>query len=71
MNDAGAIPPQGRAAPVLVLCRQCIRYVYEGTTACPHCGGDARETGSRYRDGGYLEIETLQRIDRIMERRGE
>ena len=69
MNPPGFTPPKGRAPPVLVLCRQCIRYVYEGTTSCPHCGGDARETGSRYRDGGYLEIETLQRIDRAVERR--
>ena len=69
MSGPGLIPPKGRAPPVLVLCRQCIRYVYEGTTACPHCGRDARETGPRYRDGGYLEIETLQRIDRVVERR--
>jgi len=27
-------PPQGRTAPVLVLCRQCIRYVFEGTATC-------------------------------------
>jgi hypothetical protein len=44
-------PPQGSSAPVLVLCRQCIPYVFEGTTACPHCGGDAREISARYRDG--------------------
>jgi uncharacterized OB-fold protein len=64
-------PPQGRTAPVLVLCRQCIRYVFEGTATCPHCGRDSREIGERYRDGGYLEIETIQRIDRAVERRRE
>jgi hypothetical protein len=63
-------PPHGRAAPVLVLCRQCLQYVFEGTVACPHCGRDAREIGARYRDGGYLAIETMQRIDRAVERRG-
>jgi hypothetical protein len=68
MSDRPA-PPRGRTAPVLVLCRQCVRYVYEGTAACPHCGGDTREVSDRYRDGGYLEIETLQRIDRAVERR--
>jgi hypothetical protein len=61
---------RGRTAPVLVLCRQCIQYVFEGTTACPHCGGDAREISARYRDGGYLAIETMQRIDRAVERKG-
>jgi hypothetical protein len=60
--------PQGRIAPVMVLCRQCIQYVYEGTAACPHCGGDAREISARYRDGGYLELEIMQRIDRAVER---
>jgi hypothetical protein len=69
MSDHPAPPPEGRPAPVLVLCRQCIQYVFEGTTTCPHCGGDARETSARYRDGGYLAIETMQRIDRALERR--
>jgi hypothetical protein len=70
MSDAASPTPQGRTAPVLVLCRQCIQYVFEGTTACPHCGGDARQTSARYRDGGYLAIETMQRIDRAVERSG-
>jgi hypothetical protein len=70
MTDLPAPPPQGGCAPVLVLCRQCIRYVYEGTTVCPHCGGDSREISTRYRDGGYLAIEAIQRIERVAERRG-
>jgi hypothetical protein len=53
----------------LVLCRQCIQYVFEGTSTCPHCGGDARKMSERYRDGGYLEIEAMQRIDRAVEQR--
>jgi hypothetical protein len=68
MSHSPAPLPQGRTAPVLVLCRQCIQYVYEGTTACPHCGGDAHEISARYRDGGYLELEIMQRIDRAVER---
>jgi hypothetical protein len=60
---------KGAAAPVLVLCRQCLQYVFEGTTACPHCGGDAREISAGYRDGSYLALETMQRIDRAAERR--
>ncbi len=63
--SAGALPPRAKAAPVLVLCRQCIRYVFEGTVVCPHCSGNAREIGERYRDEGYLGIETIQRIDRL------
>lgn len=63
-------PPQGRPPPVLVLCRQCVRYVFEGTTTCPHCGRDAREMSERYREGGYLAIETIRRIERAAERRG-
>ena len=58
-------PPRARAAPVLVLCRQCVKYVYEGTVVCPHCSGNAREIGERYRDEGYLGIETIQFIDRL------
>ena len=69
MSRPPAPLPQGRIAPVMVLCRQCIQYVYEGTAACPHCGGDACEISARYRDGGYLVLETMQRIDRAVERR--
>jgi hypothetical protein len=58
-------PPKGHAPPVMVLCRQCVRYVFEGTTKCPHCGGDSREIGQRYRDEGHLAIETMLRIDRL------
>jgi uncharacterized OB-fold protein len=70
MTGLPAPPPQGRAAPVLVLCRQCLHYVFEGTVHCPHCGRDSREISARYRDGGYLAIETMQRIDRAVERSG-
>jgi hypothetical protein len=58
-------PPRGNPAPVMVLCRQCVRYVYEGTIACPHCRRDAREIGADYAAGDYLAIETMQRIDRL------
>jgi|GEM_PF-4193265 len=61
---------QGKAAPDLVLCRQCLRYVFDGTAICPHCSGNARQIGDRYRDGGYLAIETMQRIDRLRENAG-
>ena len=65
--SAGALPPRAKAAPVLVLCRQCIRYVFDGTLVCPHCHGDARTMSDRYRDEGYLGIETMLRIDRLRE----
>ena len=65
--SARALPTRARAAPVLVLCRQCIKYVFEGTLVCPHCHGDAREMGERYRNEGYLGIETMLRIDRLRE----
>lgn len=68
MTDASA-PPKAVAAPTLVLCRQCVQYVYEGTQTCPHCGGDAREIGARYREGGYELTEALQLIARAVERR--
>jgi hypothetical protein len=54
---------------VLILCRQCVQYVFEGTVTCPHCGRDAREMSARYRDGGYLGIEAIRRIERVAERR--
>ena len=66
-----ALPPRAKAAPVLVLCRQCLSYVFEGTIVCPHCHGDAREIGERYRDEGYLGIETIQRINRLRDAAAE
>jgi uncharacterized Zn finger protein (UPF0148 family) len=68
MSDV-PVPPQGRAAPMLILCRQCVQYVFEGTVTCPHCGRDAREMSARYREGDYLAIETIRRIERAAERR--
>jgi hypothetical protein len=49
---------------VLVLSRQYVQCVFEGL----YCGRDARKTGERYRDGGYLRIETTRRIDQAVER---
>ena len=69
MSDPPTSPPRARPAPTLVLCRQCVEYVYEGTETCPHCGRDAREVSARYRDGGYLAAEAIQRIERVLERR--
>jgi len=69
MSDNTVQPPQGRAAPVLILCRQCVQYVFEGTVTCPHCGRDAREMSARYRDRGYLAIEAMLSIERAAERR--
>lgn len=63
--SAGPLPPRGIAAPVMVLCRLCLLYVFEGTQACPHCGGDARELGERYQNSDYPAIEAMQRIDRL------
>jgi hypothetical protein len=45
--------------------------MFSKAPTCPHCGRDAREMSDRYRDGGYPEIETMQRIDRAIERRRE
>ena len=64
----GAPTPKANAAPALVLCRQCIEYVYEGTEICPHCGANAREAGERYREEGYQVAEAIQQIERALER---
>lgn len=61
------IAPRARAAPVMVLCRQCVQYVLAGTTFCPHCKRDAREIGAAYAAGGYLAVETMQEIDRLVQ----
>jgi hypothetical protein len=61
--------PLGRAPPRLVLCRQCVEYVYEGETICPHCGGDPRLASARYLAAGYAAIEAMQRLDRALESR--
>jgi hypothetical protein len=71
MTTAPARPASGRAAPVLVLCRQCVQYVFAGTETCPHCGRDARETGPRYREGPYAAIEAIERIETSLARRSE
>jgi hypothetical protein len=70
MTDLPARGVKGRPAPVLVLCRQCVEYVFAGTETCPHCGRDARETGPRYRDGNHAAIDAIQRIDALLARRG-
>jgi len=62
-------PPKALAPPTLVLCRQCVAYVYKGTQTCPHCGRDAREASERYREGGYMVAEAIQQIERALERR--
>lgn len=68
MTGASAPPPKAVAAPTLVLCRQCVQYVYQGTETCPHCGRDAREIGERYRAGGYQVTEAIRQIERALER---
>jgi len=69
MSDGTVQSPRGRTAPVLILCRQCVQYVFEGTVTCPHCGRDAREMSARYRDSGYLGVEAIRRIERVAEGR--
>jgi hypothetical protein len=69
MTAAPAKPAKGQAAPVLVLCRQCVEYVFAGTEVCPHCGRDAREIGARYRDGPYQAIEAIDRLESLLARR--
>jgi len=64
----GIPPPKAAAAPRLVLCRQCIQYVYEGTATCPHCGGDALEPSERYREEGHQVAEAIEQIERVLER---
>lgn len=69
MSERAPGPAHGRPAPTLVLCRQCIEYVLAGTLICPHCGGNAREIGPRYRDGDYQASEAIRRIDALARRR--
>jgi hypothetical protein len=69
MSERSAPSARGEAAPMLVLCRQCIEYVFAGTVTCPHCGRDARVAGPRYRDGGYAAIEAMRRIEDALGRR--
>jgi hypothetical protein len=71
MSDTPARQAKGRPAPVLVLCRNCVEYVFAGTDICPHCGRDANAVGPRYRDGGYEAIEAMRRVDDVLRRRQE
>jgi hypothetical protein len=57
----------GRPAPNLILCRQCLEYVFGDTITCPHCGRDIREIGLGYREGPYRAIEAMQQIERALE----
>ena len=59
---------RGRPSTVLALCRQCVEYIYEGTTLCPHCGGDPQTASDRYREGGFAAIEAMRRIDALRAR---
>ena len=69
MSARSAPSAKGEAAPALVLCRQCVEYVFAGTVTCPHCGEDARVAGPRYRDGAYEAIEAMRRIEDVLGRR--
>jgi hypothetical protein len=60
---------RGLAPPALVLCRQCVEYVFEGEIACPHCGGDPRQPSARYLAAGYAPVEAMNRLDRALDRR--
>jgi hypothetical protein len=71
MSDSPISRPQGLPPPTLILCRQCVQYVFEGTETCPHCGRDAREIGARYRDEGYLAADAIRQIERALERHDE
>jgi hypothetical protein len=62
-------PARGRAPSTLVLCRQCVEYVFEGEAVCPHCGGDPCQAGARYLAAGYAPIEAMNRLDRALDRR--
>jgi len=70
MTQPGPSQARGRPAPVLVLCRQCVEYVNSGELVCPHCGCDPREASAAYRASGHAVVETMQRLDRALERRG-
>ena len=59
--------PRARPAPVMVLCRQCVQYVFAGTTLCPHCKRDARDISAAYEAGGHLAVEAMQEIDRLVQ----
>jgi hypothetical protein len=65
MRMSSASPVQGGATPVPVLVHRVYLRRHLG------CGRDYRETRVRYREGGYLAIEAIQRIDRDVERRRE
>jgi hypothetical protein len=60
---------QGRAAPEMVLCRQCVQYVSAGAPLCPHCGRDPRKIGETYRQGAYEAIEAVNKIEALLARR--
>ena len=66
MSEHAPSSPRGRPAPMLVLCRQCVEYVFAGTTICRR---DARAIGARYRNGGYQASEAMRRIDEVADRR--
>jgi hypothetical protein len=64
MTGSPAASARAKPPPELVLCRQCVEYVFAGTVTCPHCGRDARKIGARYRAGPYRMLEAFRLIDR-------
>jgi hypothetical protein len=70
MTAAASQQAHGRPAPVLVLCRQSVEYVVSDQATCPHCGRDPRQVGAAYRASGHAIVETMQRLERVLERRG-
>ena len=61
---------RGKEAPALLVCGQCMEYVYAGTVQCPHCGRMTALKGTLYCEQGYDALEAMRKIRRLAERAG-
>ncbi len=59
---------QGNLVPTLILCRNCIQYIYEGTKICPHCNVPAEQESEAYIKGNYRYFEAKKCIERILKK---
>ncbi|MGC5700434.1 GDL motif peptide-associated radical SAM/SPASM maturase [Pseudomonas sp. NFXW11] len=64
-NQGQAAPAEGRIAPRLALCRECLQYIHAHEHHCPHCGADVAAAEARHQEDRQRQqalISTLHQL---------
>jgi radical SAM protein with 4Fe4S-binding SPASM domain len=60
-----ALPADPKGPGNLELCFDCGQFVREGSTRCPHCGGDRKDPHGSWREGADVYADTAARLARF------